>query len=227
MVTRARAPFMLVRVTSSASANTVQTLGLAPSFAAHLASFLDSPKGVAVLARYREPHRRYHNSTHLTELFGHMAEVAPQFRQLRPTLFAALYHDAIYDPRRKDNEARSAELACDELRDVLEPAELRVTSDLILATATHGETGEAVDTDVLLFLDCDAAILGAGPTRYRAYADGVRQEYGHVPKVLYRLGRGKFLRAMSKRAAIFRTLWFEDRYGEQAKLNLRAELHAL
>jgi predicted metal-dependent HD superfamily phosphohydrolase len=164
---------------------------------------------------------------HLREVLERIAEVTEQFQQLRPVLYAGLYHDAIYDPRRKDNEARSGELASVELRPWIDERELRVVTELILATAAHGSALGQTHPDVGLFLDCDAAILGADPVRYRAYAEGVRLEYGHVSKLLYRLGRGKFLKSLLRRPTIFHTPCFEERYGAQARLNLRAELKGL
>jgi predicted metal-dependent HD superfamily phosphohydrolase len=202
-------------------------LALPSPLATLIAPFLASPSAVGLVARYREPQRHYHDVTHIREVLGHIAQVAAQFRQLRPVIYAALYHDAIYDPRRKDNEARSAELAERELAGLLDAAELQVVIELILATASHGASLGQTSPDVGLFLDCDAAILGADEARYREYATGVRREYGHVSKWLYRLGRGKFLRSMAKRRAIFHTSWFEAHYGERARVNLGVELKAL
>ena len=202
-------------------------LGLSPRLVAELLPFLDAPVAGELVARYREPQRHYHDVTHLREVLGHVANVAEQFGQLRVVAYAALYHDAVYDPRRKDNEARSAELARRDLAPLLQVYELEVVAELIMATAKHGAALDAAHPDTALFLDCDAAILGAEDTRYRQYAEAVRREYGHVSKLLYRLGRGKFLKAMLKRPRVFHTPWFEVRHGAQARRNLAAELDAL
>jgi predicted metal-dependent HD superfamily phosphohydrolase len=214
-------------VTASDVAEVTVVLALTAPHAALILPFLESPSSSALISRYREPHRHYHDVTHIREVFAHIAQVAEQFQQLRPALYAALYHDAIYDSKRKDNEARSAELARAELSGLLDESELRVVSELVVATASHGAVLAGAHPDVGLFLDCDSAILGADAARYREYAAGVRLEYGHVSKLLYRLGRGKFLKGMLKRSTFFHTTWFEARYGEQARTNLRAELKGL
>lgn len=205
----------------------VSAMGWAESLVGLIAPFASSSTAPSLVARYREPHRHYHDVTHLTEMLEHVALVAEQFQQVRAVVYAALYHDAIYDPRRKDNEARSAELARRELTEFLDEADLRVVSELILATAAHGAALVQAHPDVGLFLDCDSAILGAEDGRYRAYAAGVRQEYAHVSKLMYRLGRGKFLKSMLKRPTLFHTSGFEARFGDRARRNLRAELNAL
>lgn len=218
---------MLGSVASVAAKDVASLLGLSQPHSALVAPFFASPIAGALVARYQEPHRHYHDVAHIREVLANVARVADQFRRLRPVIYAALYHDAIYDPKRKDNEALSAELAKSELASLVDAAELDVIGELILATAHHGSTLDEEHPDVGLFLDCDSAILGADEARYREYAAGVRREYAHVSKLLYRLGRGKFLKGMLKRSTLFHTPWFEARYGERARLNLRAELKSL
>lgn len=210
---------------SSTDVGTV--LGLSPRLLTELAPFLSAPVAGELVARYREPQRHYHDVSHLREVLGHVAHVAEQFGQLRAVAYAALYHDAVYDPRRKDNEARSAELARRDLAPLLQVDELELVAELIMATAAHGAELGAAHPDAALFLDCDAAILGAEEARYRQYAEAVRREYGHVSKWLYRLGRGKFLKSMLKRRRVFHTPWFEARHGAQARRNLAVELDSL
>jgi predicted metal-dependent HD superfamily phosphohydrolase len=64
-----------------------------------------------LLPRYSEPHRHYHNVQHIEEClrefeFGQHLAADPAAVEL-----AILFHDAIYDPRRSDNEEQSAQLA--------------------------------------------------------------------------------------------------------------------
>ena len=70
------------------------------------------------LLRYAEPHRYYHTATHIMMVRSTPARRVGGARadSLRPSSSPpALYHDAIYDPRADDNEARSATLAIDDL----------------------------------------------------------------------------------------------------------------
>jgi predicted metal-dependent HD superfamily phosphohydrolase len=64
----------------------------------------------ALKTLYQEPHRAYHNLQHIKEclaLSGRVREVAAVTEVLT---FAIWYHDAIYDPKAKNNEERSADL---------------------------------------------------------------------------------------------------------------------
>ena len=65
-----------------------------------------------VISRYHEPHRYYHNIMHVsfmnTMLMSHDWNVSERHWHL--IRIAVDLHDAIYDPRKSNNEARSADL---------------------------------------------------------------------------------------------------------------------
>src|SRR3546814_3051353 len=67
----------------------------------------------ALEAAYAKPPRAYHDFNHVREVLRHHAEVAagPGWVQPAETFLAVLYHDAVYEAGRGDNETRSAELA--------------------------------------------------------------------------------------------------------------------
>ena len=167
-------------------------------------------------SRYGEAHRAYHNATHIAEVLGHFDDVwdAIGWDQPRDVYDAILWHDAIYDPLAKDNEARSADLAA-----TFGASER--TRELILMTARHGVLSPGdVDRDAASFLDCDTAILGAPPDTFDAYDAAVRREYAAVPDDAFRAGRAKFLRSMLERPRIFLGDLFHDRYDAAARANL-------
>src|SRR6185436_6761363 len=64
-------------------------------------------------AAYGEPHRAYHNATHIAEVLGWFDRVRYDLGWLEPAevYTAIVFHDAIYQPGAKDNEARSAKWA--------------------------------------------------------------------------------------------------------------------
>src|SRR5437868_3820663 len=71
----------------------------------------DRPSDVAsdLARRWSEAHRVWHGPGHLRAMVaGISAEAAADDRDA--LLLAALYHDAVYDPTRSDNEEASAEL---------------------------------------------------------------------------------------------------------------------
>jgi predicted metal-dependent HD superfamily phosphohydrolase len=181
-----------------------------------------APPLQALLAAYQEPHRAYHGLRHLAHVLDELEGVP--LRDPAVAL-AAWYHDAVYRPGRRDNEARSAALARSALVALgLGPLAERVEV-LILATRLHRAGPD--DDAARLFLDADLAILGADPGAYARYAEGVRAEHRAIPDLLFRRGRRAFLEGLLASPSIFRTSHFRARYERQARENVRGELARL
>ncbi|OAX55069.1 HD domain-containing protein [Xanthomonas graminis] len=177
-------------------------------------------------AAYATPPRAYHHFGHVQAVLGHYAEVAAVlgWRQPREVYLAVLYHDAVYQAGRSDNEAQSARLAQAAIAQWLPDAGLdaaRVAA-LIELTARHGQlSAAAVDAEAALFLDCDMAILGADPAGFAAYDRAIAEEYrGVVPGWLYRRKRRAFLQTVLAQPHIFLSDWFHARYDAAARANL-------
>lgn len=64
----------------------------------------------ALVARYREPHRRYHGVAHLAAVLRTLDELLAPEPASPAVRFAAWFHDAVYDPTAPAgaNEAASA-----------------------------------------------------------------------------------------------------------------------
>jgi predicted metal-dependent HD superfamily phosphohydrolase len=58
----------------------------------------------ALRQRYYEPQRHYHTWAHVEALLGHYRRWVRSLNRPEPVLWALYWHDAIYDPQRKDNE---------------------------------------------------------------------------------------------------------------------------
>jgi predicted metal-dependent HD superfamily phosphohydrolase len=181
----------------------------------------------ALQSAYATPPRAYHNFTHVEEVLRHYQDVAdgPGWEQPEEVRLAVLYHDAIYEAGRKDNEARSAQLAVEHIgrwwpQHGIDAARV---AELINLTARHGSLQPRdVDRDAALFLDCDMAILAADPAVFAAYDRGIAAEYrGHVPAWLFKLNRRRFLKALLGKERIFLSDWFHQRLDAQARINLR------
>jgi predicted metal-dependent HD superfamily phosphohydrolase len=193
----------------------------------HAPLTLPDAQWTALEAAYATPPRAYHNFSHVRAVLAHYDEVAtgPGWTQPPEAWLAVLYHDAIYEPGRKDNEARSAQLAREHIAQW--PPDAGIDADRVAAlielTARHGMLAPAeVDRDAALFLDCDMAILGAPPEVFDAYDRGIAAEYrGQVPGWMYRLNRRRFLKALLGRERIFLSDFFHERLDAQARRNLR------
>lgn len=188
---------------------------------------MDLPEGLtrAVVAAYAHPPRAYHSFAHVQEVLRHLATV-PTWTHPREVLLAALFHDAVYVPGRKDNEAQSAELARTAIATFLPTSGLDVdlVTRLILLTAKHGAV-TPTDLDTAHFLDADMAILGSDPATFNAYDAAIAEEYRPVTNaLLYRFGRRRFLSRLLAAPRIFHSDHFHSRLDAQARANLRRAL---
>jgi predicted metal-dependent HD superfamily phosphohydrolase len=182
-----------------------------------------------LMARHREPHRRYHSIAHVRAVVGWCRELLTQVPVADPTAvcLAAWYHDAVYDPRAAPgaNEAASARLAQADLDALGHPASRRAE----VARLIERTVGHALDDDDpagAVLVDADLAVLGAEPAAYRAYVTGVRAEYAHVDDDDWRRGRGDVLRRLLALEPLYRCAPMRARE-TRARANLTAELAAL
>lgn len=188
---------------------------------------LPPPLLAEVKVAYAQPPRAYHNFGHVQALLHHYRDVAagPGWQQPLEVLLAVLYHDAIYEAGRGDNELRSAQLAQLAIGRWLADHDVDVARvmALIELTARHGSVRSAdLDHDAALFLDSDMAILGAPEAVFDAYDRGIAEEYrGKVPGFLFRLNRRRFLKGVLAQPRIFFSDFFHARYDAAARANLR------
>ena len=178
----------------------------------------------ALTHAYQHPPRAYHQFGHVLEVLRHYQEMAagPGWQQPREVYLAVLYHDAIYQPGRSDNERRSAGLARHELADV-PGIDLDRVCELITLTARHGSLRpQDVDADAARFLDCDMAILGTEAAAFDHYDAAIAEEYaGVVPGFVYRFKRRRFLAGLLARPRIYLSDDGHARWDAQARANLR------
>ncbi|RVD80143.1 uncharacterized protein DFL_008049 [Arthrobotrys flagrans] len=170
---------------------------------------------------YREPHRAYHNTAHITFMLDKLAEdvrtgnVELSDWEQRCIMFAVWWHDFVYNPQAKDNELQSMtawENFVDQVSQtssVLEPYKIPVSSlihctisHIVLASSLGGPLSPAL---VSYFLDLDLAILAASRDTYTAYANNIRSEYSNYSIADYRNGRMAVLKSFLGRDKIFLT----------------------
>jgi predicted metal-dependent HD superfamily phosphohydrolase len=178
-------------------------------------------------AAYAEPHRRYHTRAHIDACLTLLDEVQGLSADERKLLVWAIWwHDAVYDPKASDNEARSAELADADLAGMgASPADRAEVARLIRLTAGHAvEPGDRLGA---LLVSIDLSILGVPAVEYDAYSRAVREEYAHVPEALWRAGRRRVLQRFLDAPAIFPDPAFRARFEPQARANLAREVAGL
>lgn len=173
-----------------------------------------------LVKRLAESHRAYHTLDHVAACLDWLDAARSLLARPVEAELALWFHDAIYDPRRADNEARSADLAVVALRSMgLGETEIDRVAAFIRLTA---HTSPQLSGDGALVCDVDLAILGASPAAFDAYEVAIRQEYGWVPEVIFGQARAHILRAFLARPAIYFTPFFREQLEAQARSNLTA-----
>jgi predicted metal-dependent HD superfamily phosphohydrolase len=188
--------------------------------------------GAELLARWTEPDRRYHTTTHLVEMFGALEELEDageiDDRQCSVARLAAWFHDSVYDAaaRSGSNEADSAALARETLRRLsFDEPDIDAIDRLIRLTARHdADAAQPLDA---AFHDSDLWILSAPQDRFDGYCEQIRQEYADVPDTAYRDGRSAILAPLLHRDRIYRTAHALHNWETSATINLGRELARL
>lgn len=187
----------------------------------------DQPEqGRQLIARYAEPHRRYHDGAHLAYVLDQIDRLATR-QDLFVVRLAAWFHDAVYaiPPGELTNEEASVRLARRALgRAGFEQEDLNEITRLIRLTATHRPG--ARDPEGELLCDADLAILGSEPEDYARYVAAVRAEYAKVPDEEFAAGRLAVLVDLGG-GELFRTTKGRQWYSERARANVDAEIKNL
>ncbi|HEX4787843.1 MAG TPA: metal-dependent phosphohydrolase [Actinospica sp.] len=195
--------------------------------------------GEDLIARYSEPHRRYHGVRHLIDVLNAVDELAADAQDADAVRLAAWFHDAVYaagteaadvpsdekadEPSDEEASARLAEHVLGGLG--LPAALVAETARLVRLTETHAAPPD--DANAAVLCDADLAILGSGPEQYAVYTRAVREEYRSVPEELFRPARARILRALLSAPSLYRTPVARARYEQQARANVTAEIGRL
>ena len=181
-------------------------------------------------AAYKTPPRAYHNIQHVHEVTVHYHKVAASvgWQSPKEIYLAVLYHDAIYLAGRKDNEARSAELAVVAVTKYLTNEFINTfkLTRLIELTAKHGHLhSQTLDQDTKHFLDCDMAILGSDAAQFHAYDKAIASEYrGKLPGWMFQFYRRKFLKSLLDSPRIYLSDVFFESHEANARMNIETLL---
>lgn len=181
-----------------------------------------------LVCEYNASGRHYHNLGHIIACLR-TARDFPLTGGLRPyphvAELALFFHDIVYDPKRHDNEERSADIfmsAASELG--VSSADKVLARECILATRHHREAVGPLEAYVV---DVDLSILSEGPPVFDAYEKAIRAEYAHVPLRDFCIGRIAVLEHFLNRSRIFQTPSMYDWYEYVARHNIARSIDIL
>lgn len=181
-----------------------------------------------LLALYGEAGRHYHTLDHVWALLRLLDRHGRAVADRDAMELAIFFHDAIYDPRRSDNEAASAALAGGWLSALDLPVELAAKVERYILATRHDAGGWLPDdADLALLLDLDLSVLAAERSVYTAYAEAIRSEYGMYPDSVYHAGRRQVLSAFLACPQIYGTPALRALWEASARDNLAWEIGGL
>ena len=177
------------------------------------------PKAVwsIVTRHYSEPHRHYHDQHHLAHCLDQLDLAATSIADRDQVEMAIWFHDIINEPGRADNEQRSADFFRALGDGLLDPEFIDVVVGLIMVT-TH--RGKPLDANHRFMCDIDLASFGCPWECFMRDSDAVKAEFPG-PEADYFRGKTVFLKALLARPRIFMTDFFNARYEQQARDNIR------
>ena len=182
--------------------------------------------GADLVARWTQPHRHYHDLAHLAAVLNVVDDHAAWATDAGPVRLAAWFHDAVYAPRRDDNEEASAALAYSVLRRLgMEPGKIDEVARLVKLTERHDP--QPGDRNGELLCDADLSVLGGDTEAYRHYAHRIRMEYAHMPDHAFRAGRIGVLRRLLALPSLYHVPALREAWETRARENLTRELAAL
>ena len=189
--------------------------------------------GQALLDRWSDEHRHFHNLRHLAAVLHRVDQLAEETHEPDLVRLAAWYHGAVFSSEKKVAEASqggeqstaSAILAHDELISLGIPARAadRVAA-LVNAIVRHAP--DPADFDAAVLNDADLAMLAAEPQRYKEYKSAVRAEYAHIPVDVYLKARIRVIERLLARRSLFLSP-MGAAWEAPARQNLDMELHRL
>jgi predicted metal-dependent HD superfamily phosphohydrolase len=199
-----------------------------------------------LISLYITPNRTYHTITHIENMVNSIYELLKIYsfnnHDIRKAelIFAAFFHDAIYNPTTHDtyvpedqdsDEVLSAKIAIKSLKfmGLDNIHSLSHIYELIALTDGH-KIDPNLHTELLIqeiFVDSDISILGAIKPKYYEYKTGIWKEYTHINVDRFIAGRLEFLTQYIKKKAIFNTEYMNQMYNEQAYININGEITEL
>ncbi|XP_012255186.2 uncharacterized protein LOC105685553 [Athalia rosae] len=187
---------------------------------------------IKVQDAYSEDKRTYHNLDYLQEKLLHYYDIKDNLTNPRAVLIALLFQNFEYDPKALDCDDKNMQhfnTFADEAEIPMDDKLRKEVCALLKAAATHSTDAHKVGgafggEDAHYLLDLDMAVLGAELDKYTEYTERVRGEYSFLSPPMYTALRLKVLQNFLQIPNIFATKEFREKFEEQARLNIQAEV---
>jgi predicted metal-dependent HD superfamily phosphohydrolase len=166
-----------------------------------------------VVKKYTEPHRVYHDITHINQMFA-VAETLG-IELTAPQELAIIFHDVVYNIGDDRNEEKSVEFMEYILpNNFISQDDLSIAKRIILDTVNH----DASIPESKIVLDLDLMRLAFPFEEFLLYREKIKLEYGTVfSEVDFYQGEIRFFEELLRKERVFFTNHFpENSFRENA-----------
>ncbi|WP_432470996.1 cation:proton antiporter [Amphritea sp. HPY] len=166
---------------------------------------------------YNEPHRHYHAARHIEHCLREFDLAREQMETPDAVELALWFHDAIYDPKARDNEQQSADLFTVRMGDRIDARLAQEVVELILLTR-HKEVPQTLDGKFTVDID----LSGFGQPWQDCLQDtkAIRAESPDIPEADFLNRQTLFLQSLLDRPQLYTSAFFSQRYEAQAQANI-------
>ncbi len=178
-----------------------------------------------LVSAYNEKHRHYHTQKHIEAMLKHFDNSKNLAKNPLEMELAIWFHDAIYKPFSSSNELDSANWARDFLLEQNYSQDGMDRIHKMIMSTLHN--GQAKAADEQLMVDIDLTILGTTESVYDEFERNVRKEYKLVPWLIYKRKRKEILEGFLQQENIYKTSFYQERFEDQARINLSRAIQAL
>lgn len=157
-----------------------------------LSKYYSDEQIMKILAMWNSPERYWHDINHLHFLFDKieaMNEISQKSKEI--LTITAFFHDAIYNPKRKDNEEQSIKLFKEYSRNLYDKYYHKII-EIITCTSKYPDIPTNKLSKIFWKIDNDPVINGDFES-FKKYEKLIRMEYSFVSIPDYKNGRIHFL----------------------------------
>tara|TARA_Y100000588_G_scaffold88862_1_gene95138 strand:+ start:2141 stop:2776 length:636 start_codon:yes stop_codon:yes gene_type:complete len=171
----------------------------------------------ALKRHYSDVSRHYHDCEHIAVCLTAYDEAVSVLGADDIVEMTLWFHDVIFTPGARNNEARSAKWFATQASGFLPEAFISQTCSLIQAT-DHREPPEGNGAQFAVDVD----LWGLSQPWDAFFSDTVdlRREAVHANDEAFARGQGGFLRTLAERSQIYSTPYFQDRCEKSARQNI-------
>ncbi|TSC82815.1 MAG: N-methyl-D-aspartate receptor NMDAR2C subunit [Parcubacteria group bacterium Gr01-1014_19] len=178
-----------------------------------------------LVAEYCQPRRFYHTTDHIEHCIAEFDEARHLAANPTEVEFALWFHDAVYDPMKKDNEEQSVLFALEIGRECGVSEDFLQRVGALIMETKHSSIPD--NDDGQLIVDIDLAILGQPDEAFDKYEENIRKEYSFVPEDVFKVRQAEILQSFLDRPSIYYIEFFRQKYEAQARRNLQRSIQKL